>query len=85
MTDGGVVVAAQFGTDDVLAIAVPEGSDDLEALDSAVRAMLADGTVESLADEWLGRDVLGGQVDVPLIRSRSSQIADSPARETAWT
>jgi len=76
LTDGGVVVAAQFGTDDVLAIAVPEGSDDLEALDSAVRGMLADGTVESLADEWLGRDVLGRQVDVPLIRSRSSQITD---------
>jgi polar amino acid transport system substrate-binding protein len=76
LTGGRIVVAAQFGTDDVLAIAVAEGSDDLEALDSAVRAFVADGTVESLADEWLGGDVLGSQVDVPLIRSRTSQITD---------
>lgn len=76
LTDGQVVVAAQFDTDDVLALAVPEGSDDLEALDSAVRAFVADGTVEALADEWLGGDVLGSQVDLPLIRSRTSQITD---------
>lgn len=70
LTDGALRAVAQFATDDVLAIAVPEGSDDLEALDSAVRRFLDDGTIERLGRAWLGDDVADGTVDVPLIRAK---------------
>ena len=41
-------VAAQLPSDDVLAAALPKGSENLEAVDSAIRAMTADGTIERL-------------------------------------
>lgn len=72
LTDDEVVVVAQFDTEDELAIAVPDGSDDLAALDSAVRALLADGTIDDLAARWLGRDATGTALDVPLIRARAA-------------
>lgn len=70
VTDGALEVVAQFATDDVIAVAVPEGDPNLEALDSAVRALLNDGTIDDLADEWLGQDSLDGVVDIPLIRAQ---------------
>lgn len=71
LTDGRLDVVAQFATDDVLAAALPRGSGNLEAVDSAIRSMLRDGTIERLAEEWLGRAAAGGAVDIPVIRARS--------------
>ena len=65
---GRLMVAAQFDSEDGLAIAVTDGDANLEALDSAVRAMLSDGTIDSLAEEFLARDVSDTVVGVPLIR-----------------
>jgi polar amino acid transport system substrate-binding protein len=70
LTDGALEAVAQFPTDDAIAAAVPEGSPDLDAIDSAIRAMLRDGTIERLADEWLGLGVAGGSVDIPNIRTQ---------------
>ena len=70
LTDGRLRVVAQFATDDAIAAAVPEGSDNLEAIDSAIRAMLRDGTVDRLAEDWLGRAASDGAVDIPLIRAQ---------------
>lgn len=58
-------VAGQLPGTESLALAVPEGSPNLDALDAAVRALIADGTVERLADRWLG-----SAGDVRLIRVR---------------
>lgn len=74
LTGGELVVVAQFGTGDELAIAVPDGSPNHEALDSAIRAFLADGTIDDLADDWLGRGADGTEIDVPLIRARASEL-----------
>ncbi len=46
-------VAAQLPSQDVLAAALPKGSENLEAVDSAIRALTADGTIERLGREWL--------------------------------
>lgn len=70
LTDGDLEVVAQFATDDVIAIAVAEGDPNLEALDSAVRSMLNDGTIDDLAREWLGQDALDGAIDIPVIRAQ---------------
>lgn len=58
-------VAGQLPGTESLALAVPDGSPNLDALDAAVRALIADGTVERLADRWLG-----SAGDVRLIRVR---------------
>ena len=70
LTGGAVVVAAQFDTEDGLAIAVPQGDDNLEAVDSAVRALITDGTIDDLAEAFLAQPVSGSVVDVPLIRTQ---------------
>jgi polar amino acid transport system substrate-binding protein len=70
LTDGALQVVAQFATDDVLAVAVAEDDPNLEALDSALRALLNDGTVDDLARTWLGQDALDGAIDIPVIRAQ---------------
>ncbi len=63
-------VAAQLPSEDVLAAALPKGSENVEAVDSAMRALNADGTIESLADRWLHTEVSEGQVEhVPALRT----------------
>jgi ABC-type amino acid transport substrate-binding protein len=62
-------VAAQLTGSEGLAAALPRGSHNLQAVDSAIRAFLADGTIDRLSKEWLG-EKLGTAADaVPLIRT----------------
>jgi len=70
LTGGQVVAVAQFQTGAGLSIAVPEGSDNLEALDSAVRSFVADGTIDGLAERYLAVEASGALADIPLIRSQ---------------
>jgi polar amino acid transport system substrate-binding protein len=60
---GTLRVAVQVDTDDSLAVALPRGSTNREAVDSAVRTFTGDGTVDRLARRWLG----GNVGDVPVI------------------
>lgn len=65
-------VAAQLASDeDVLAAALPHGSgENLEAVDSALRAFSSDGTIEALGRAWLHTDLQGGRAEeVPLLRT----------------
>jgi ABC-type amino acid transport substrate-binding protein len=56
-------VLGQLNGDEDLAAALPKGSSNLEIVDSSIRALVADGTVDRLASHWLGES----QNDVPLI------------------
>jgi ABC-type amino acid transport substrate-binding protein len=56
-------VLGQLRGGEGLAAALPDGSDNLEVVDSAIRSLEADGTVDRLVDRWLGRS----PEDVPLI------------------
>ena len=52
------------------AAALPKGSENVEAVDSAMRALNADGTIESLARTWLHTQVSEGEVEhVPALRT----------------
>jgi ABC-type amino acid transport substrate-binding protein len=63
-------VAAQLPSEAVLAAALPKGSENVEAVDSALRALSSDGTIERLAREWLHTDVSEGRVEqVPALRT----------------
>jgi polar amino acid transport system substrate-binding protein len=60
-----VEVAAQLTGREALAVALPDGAANHDAVDAALRSMVADGTLTGLADRWLG----GDGADVPLIRT----------------
>lgn len=51
---GALGVAAQLPAPELIAAALPKGSDNEQAVDSAIRAFLADGTIERLLDRWVG-------------------------------
>ena len=65
---GELEVAAQFAGDEALAVALPEGSPNREAVDSAIRSLTADGTISDLAEEWLGVSLPTTSFSVPGIR-----------------
>jgi polar amino acid transport system substrate-binding protein len=56
-------VLGQLDTDEDLAAALPKGSPNGEVVDSAIRALQADGTIDHLVSRWLGKS----EEDVPLI------------------
>lgn len=67
---GKLAVAGQFELNDDISAALPNGSDNTGAVDSAIRALIANGTIKSLAQQWLGLDINGTSADdVPLIRT----------------
>jgi polar amino acid transport system substrate-binding protein len=63
-------VAAQLPSEAVLAAALPLGSSNVEAVDSAIRAFGADGTLERLGHAYLHTDLQEGQSEnVPVLRT----------------
>ncbi len=70
-SDGELEVAAQFNGDEALSAALPGGSSNVEAVNSAIRGFTSDGTISDLAEEWLGTSLQSGSFtvpDIPLIR-----------------
>jgi polar amino acid transport system substrate-binding protein len=67
---GRLSVAGQFNSNDDISAALPQGSDNLDATSSAIRALIADGTIADLAEQWLGLRLDGTSADhIPLIRT----------------
>jgi polar amino acid transport system substrate-binding protein len=56
-------VIGQLDGDQGLAAVLPEGSRNVEIVDSEIRSLQADGTIDDLAKRWLGES----EGDVPLI------------------
>jgi ABC-type amino acid transport substrate-binding protein len=56
-------VLGQLDGEEELAAALPNGSSNREIVDSSIRALQADGTIDDLVSKWLGTS---GE-DVPLI------------------
>ncbi|GIU86462.1 MAG: hypothetical protein KatS3mg009_0977 [Acidimicrobiia bacterium] len=65
---GRYAVAARLRGGEGLAVALPDGSPGLAAVDSAVRALLADGTIDDLARDAFAR--AGDPDAIPLVRTR---------------
>jgi ABC-type amino acid transport substrate-binding protein len=70
--DPKLVVAAQLADTEPIAAALPEGSDNRQAVSSALRALLADGTIDQLAERWLGVSLSDSEANVPLLRTNES-------------
>jgi polar amino acid transport system substrate-binding protein len=62
-SDGEFEVVGQFVTDEDYGGVLVLGSPILDAIDTAIEALIADGTVGELAVEWLG----GDPADIPVI------------------
>jgi polar amino acid transport system substrate-binding protein len=60
-------VLGQLDTDATLAAALPQGSHNVEVVDSAIHSLTADGTIDDLVHRWLGEN----EGDVPLILTES--------------
>ena len=61
-------VLGQLDGEEGLAAALPDGSKNDEIVDSAIRALTADGTISRLVKRWLGET----EADVPLILTESA-------------
>ena len=66
---GRLEVAAQLPESETIAAALPQGSDNLEAVDSAMRALTSDGTVKDLLERWVGPDAADPEQNVPLLHT----------------
>ncbi|MFL6240207.1 MAG: ABC transporter substrate-binding protein [Actinomycetes bacterium] len=62
-------VTAQLAGTEGLAVALPRHSRNVNAIDTAIRALVADGTVDKLSARWLGVELSTGDSKLPLIRT----------------
>jgi polar amino acid transport system substrate-binding protein len=63
-------VAAQLPSEAVLGAALPSGSENTEAVDSALRGLQAEGEIDRLGHRWLHANIEeGGAEDVPVLRT----------------
>ena len=68
---GRLEVAGRLPGDEVLAAALPDGSTNDEAVDSAIRSLRADGTLDVLAQQWLGQETKDGTPDVQVVHTNA--------------
>jgi polar amino acid transport system substrate-binding protein len=63
-------VAAQLQSEAELGVALPQGSHNVEAVDSAIRGLKAEGEIDRLAHRWLHADLEEGAAeDIPVLRT----------------
>ena len=62
-------VAAQLDQTEPIAAALPKGSSNVDAVSSALRQMQADGTIDDLAQRWIGISIQDATNNVPLLRT----------------
>jgi polar amino acid transport system substrate-binding protein len=68
-SNGRLKVAAQLPTPEPIAAALPKGSGNRQAVDSAIRAFIADGTVDRLLRKWVGPAAASADKSIPLLHT----------------
>lgn len=68
-SDGRLEAVAQLPEKEALSVALPEGSPNRQAVDSAIRAFTADGTIEDLLEEWVGAEAANAESSIPLLHT----------------
>ena len=66
---GRLQAAAQLPTQETIAAALPKGSNNTEAVDSAMRAFTADGTLHHLLETWVGSGAAEAESSIPLLHT----------------
>jgi polar amino acid transport system substrate-binding protein len=68
-SEGALEAVAQLPEREALSVAMPKGSPNRQAVDSAIRAFTADGTIEDLLTEWVGSDATEAESAIPLLHT----------------
>jgi polar amino acid transport system substrate-binding protein len=68
-SEGELEAVAQLPEKEALAIAMPKDSPNRQAVDSAIRALGADGTIDDLLGEWVGGGAEESGVSIPLLHT----------------
>ena len=66
---GRLKAAAQLPQTELIAAAMPKGSGNQEAVDSALRAFTADGTINQLLRVWVGPAAANAETSIPLLQT----------------
>jgi polar amino acid transport system substrate-binding protein len=64
---GRLQTAAQLPGSEMIAAALPKGSGNEQAVDSAIRAFTADGTIDHLLQVWVGSAAANAESAIPLL------------------
>jgi polar amino acid transport system substrate-binding protein len=68
-SDGRLATAAQLPGSETIAAGLPKGSHNVEAVDSAIRAFISDGTIDDLLRRWIGPSAVNAAKEIPLLRT----------------
>lgn len=68
-SDGHLRAVAQLPGSETIAAALPKHTGNQEAVDSALRAFTADGTIDDLLRVWVGSSAAEAEKSIPLIRT----------------
>lgn len=68
-SNGALEAVAQLPDKEALAVALPKDSPNRQAVDSAIRAFTADGTIEDLLEEWVGTEAAEAESRIPLLHT----------------
>lgn len=66
---GRLEAVAQLPDKEAIAVALPQGSPNRQAVDSAIRAFTADGTIERLLERWVGSEAAEAESAIPLLHT----------------
>ncbi|HEX3737536.1 MAG TPA: ABC transporter substrate-binding protein, partial [Solirubrobacterales bacterium] len=66
---GKLEAVAQLPDKEALAVALPKGSPNRQAVSSAIHAFTADGTIEGLLEEWVGEEAANAESEIPLLHT----------------
>jgi polar amino acid transport system substrate-binding protein len=66
---GRLDAAAQLASTEAISAALPKGSTNVQAVDSAMRAFTADGTITGLLKTWIGAKAADAEKSIPLLRT----------------
>ncbi len=66
---GSLEAVAQLPEREAISVALPKDSPNRQAVDSAIRAFTADGTIEDLLNEWVGAEASEAESDIPLLHT----------------
>jgi ABC-type amino acid transport substrate-binding protein len=66
---GRLDAAAQLPNAESIAAALPKGSSNVQAVDSAMQAFTSDGRIDHLLKVWVGSDAANAESSIPLIHT----------------
>jgi polar amino acid transport system substrate-binding protein len=66
---GKLEAVAQLPDKEALAVALPQGSANLQAVNSAIRALTEKGTIGALLEEWVGEEAANAESAIPLLHT----------------